>query len=147
VLALCFLVATACSLPEKTFCEISSDCLEGERCLVGVCRPTIHGAPASFDKVVTGNGYTCALGSDSAVYCWGANDFGNLGNGTYKPSTIPKPVDASADWLAVDANNFTTCGIRKDNSLWCWGLGTDGQLGDGLLTTEPRPVPVISDKP
>lgn len=36
--------------------------------------------------------HTCVLGNDSVVWCWGSNDFGQLGTGDTTPSAVPVRV-------------------------------------------------------
>ena len=66
--------------------------------------------------------YACALGSDSIVRCWGANDRGQLADGTYVDRSTPLPIKDITDATSIDAAGSRACVIRKDKSLWCWGL-------------------------
>ncbi len=66
--------------------------------------------------------YACALGSDSIVRCWGANDRGQLADGTYIDRSTPQPMKNIVDAIAIEAAGSRACVIRKDKSLWCWGL-------------------------
>jgi len=42
--------------------------------------PTAVNGGHAFRALVAGNRHTCGIGTDSLTYCWGANDFGQLGN-------------------------------------------------------------------
>ena len=103
--------------------------------------------PTTFTKIAAAGGFTCGLAGDGGVYCWGANYYGNLGDGTNAPHARPIQVGTATDWIDVDARTDVACGIRSDHSMWCWGFGTTGQLGDGMNMTEYAPTKVISDKP
>jgi len=59
--------------------------------------------------------------SDGTLWCWGANESGQLGDGTAKPSGTPVRVIEGKDWRDVAAGSDFTCGIRSDDTLWCWG--------------------------
>lgn len=104
-------------------------------------------APSSFKKIAAAGGFTCAVGTDGGLYCWGSNDFGQLGDGTYLPHARPVQVGTDTTWIDVDARFLKACGLKADHSVWCWGYGETGMLGDGQQKTENAPTMVISDKP
>ncbi len=95
--------------------------------------------------------FGCALGSDNALYCWGANQFGQLGVGSAAMETCtfvenffpcsPEPVQVSGTWSAVTVGREHVCAIDFDGALYCWGSNGDGQFGDG--TTESSNVPKL----
>lgn len=66
--------------------------------------------------------YACALGADSIVRCWGANERGQLADGTYIDRSTPQPIKNITDVISIEAAGSRACVIRKDKSLWCWGL-------------------------
>ncbi|MCH9685242.1 MAG: hypothetical protein K0V04_27650 [Deltaproteobacteria bacterium] len=75
-------------------------------------------------------GHACGLRSDDSLWCWGRNDFGQLGLGTDgEPQTTPMQVPGS--WSAVAAGAVHTCAIATDGTLWCWGRAGEGTLGIG----------------
>jgi alpha-tubulin suppressor-like RCC1 family protein len=74
------------------------------------------------------------------VRCWGANDDGQLGDGTFERKPQPTPVHALAGVIGVAAGVHTTCGRTDADLVWCWGDNHAGQLGDG--STHDRDVPV-----
>lgn len=79
----------------------------------------------------------CALMAGSgAVQCWGEDDDGELGDGSFSttPSLIPVGVmGASSGILAISAAGqaFSECAIATTNQAECWGGGLSGQLGAG----------------
>lgn len=93
-----------------------------------------------------GSGSVCAITTDGDLYCWGANDFGQLGSGVdgYLTSqTSPTRVGTDSDWLAVTGFSDTFCGIREGGSVWCWGAGGIGTIGDGDTALRNVPTRVI----
>lgn len=50
------------------------------------------GLPSAATQIVGGGYHTCTLLSDGSLYCWGRNDFGQLGHGDTNDSPTPVPV-------------------------------------------------------
>ncbi len=103
--------------------------------------------PGKFTKIAPSNAFTCALGSDGGIYCWGSNFVGQLGDGTTVPHAHPTQVGTATDWIDVATGIPMACGLKADHSMWCWGFGSSGELGDGRAMTEYSPTEVVSDKP
>ncbi|MCS6772918.1 MAG: hypothetical protein NZ693_02260 [Thermoflexales bacterium] len=89
--------------------------------------------------IATGNGHTCAL-RGAQLFCWGQNDYGQVGDGSLTNRPSPVPILSSVS--AVAANWYHTCAIRNGGA-YCWGRNQIGQLGDGTTITKTTPVAVI----
>ena len=81
-------------------------------------------------QLAAGEEHNCALLLDGSAACWGANGFGQLGNGeTSGPqtclggpcSTIPVPVTDAAGTSALAAGGAHTCSLLASGSVECWG--------------------------
>jgi len=83
----------------------------------------------SAQAVDGGDAHTCALLTDGRIACWGNNDDGQLGDGTFtsSPSAVIVDVIDNAETIAVGARH--SCAIRADKTLWCWGDNGNSQLG------------------
>jgi alpha-tubulin suppressor-like RCC1 family protein len=103
-------------------------------------RPAAAGDAADYVDVSVGAAFSCALNESGAIICWGANNTGQLGDGSTNTSTTPKPVaDMAMDFVALDAGTNHACAIRMGGELACWGTNNRGQVGDG--SNENRLVP------
>jgi alpha-tubulin suppressor-like RCC1 family protein len=74
--------------------------------------------------------HSCAIATDNALYCWGANEFGELG-GLPAKTTTPTPLDANRDWAQIATARHHSCGITMDGTVYCWGVNKWGELGAG----------------
>jgi alpha-tubulin suppressor-like RCC1 family protein len=53
---------------------------------------TVNGLPAGVAQLAFGADHGCARMDDGALYCWGSNKLGQLGDGTKESRLSPKRV-------------------------------------------------------
>jgi alpha-tubulin suppressor-like RCC1 family protein len=88
-------------------------------------------------QLVTGNNHTCVLLESGLIYCWGDNQYGqlgynridNLGDGEAVTSFGYVTLGDLATRVAAGGDH--TCAILQSGALRCWGRNTFGQLGRG----------------
>ena len=101
---------------------------------------TVHSCVLSGDLAC---GYmACDLPPARTVQCWGLNNYGELGNGTTKSSSVPVTVSGITNAVAVVAGSYHTCVVLNDGTLQCWGDNSYGELGNGTTTDISVPVTV-----
>lgn len=125
--------------------------------------------PSRVVAVSTGRRFGCALVEDAAqttrdlgaVYCWGANQHGQLGIGGFGDRSTPQrisfagllggsasdadPARRAHEVLALGDEH--ACALDADGAAWCWGDNFNGQIGDGTNTDRPTPVEVTGVPP
>ena len=86
--------------------------------------------------------HNAVLTTAGGIETWGANYYGQLGDGTTTGRTAPVAVSlpGGATAVAVSAGGAHTLALTSTGAVWAWGRNADGQLGDG--TTTDRDVPV-----
>lgn len=104
--------------------------------------------------VSAGIGHTCAVTRDGAVWCWGSNDSGQLGDGRafsaeWDPALDRRTAPVRVRGLTVPAVDVaaglsSTCALTVAGGVECWGDNYWGQLGDGV---GPMPEVKESDMP
>ena len=85
--------------------------------------------------------HVCAVTSTGIGYCWGANRYGQLGDGTTNDSAVPVSIAGGLTWETLSAGEGTTCGITTQHALYCWGRNDEGQLGIGAVDNGPHSAP------
>jgi hypothetical protein len=88
---------------------------------------------SSVTAVAAGYFHTCAVKNGGALYCWGINNYGQVGDGTTDtPKTTPVSIPSlTSSITAIAAGQFNTCAVRNGGGLFCWGRNDYGQVGDG----------------
>jgi alpha-tubulin suppressor-like RCC1 family protein len=107
-----------------------------------VTTPTTVLGGLSFFEVSAGQWHSCGIATSGAAYCWGANFYGQLGDGTTTDATAPVLVSGGLNWYAISAGYYTTCGITDAREVYCWGSGS--YLGDSYGADSPVPVIAVS---
>ena len=91
--------------------------------------------------ISAGHQFTCGLARDSTAWCWGANQYGQLGTppgaeqcrvdllATGACSQVPVAVSGGHHFAVLDAGSDHACGVKADGSVYCWGNNGTAQLG------------------
>ncbi|MEI7917847.1 MAG: prepilin-type N-terminal cleavage/methylation domain-containing protein [Candidatus Saccharibacteria bacterium] len=99
--------------------------------------------------VGTNYNFNCGIASDDKAYCWGNNDYGQLGNNSITTSRVPIPVNTSGVFsgktiTSIETGEAHTCAIASDNLVYCWGRNQLGALGNNSTVESHVPVAVTS---
>jgi alpha-tubulin suppressor-like RCC1 family protein len=104
---------------------------------------------SSVIEVDSGVEHVCARLADGSVKCWGANNYGQLGNNSTVESAKPVSVTGLPGAIDLGVGRNHACVIVTatllDTLIECWGLNLDGQLGNGTTVNSSTPVEVLTD--
>jgi regulator of chromosome condensation (RCC1) repeat-containing protein/Regulator of Chromosome Condensation (RCC1) repeat protein/Calx-beta domain-containing protein len=104
------------------------------------------GSAAALMVVCIGVAPARATSSPGAAWSWGANAYGELGNGTTSTGATKNPVQVKnlppGGVTAIVAGARHSLAIRCDGAVVAWGKNTSGELGNGLLKNSSTPVVV-----
>ena len=93
--------------------------------------------------IAASTSHTCAVTDAGALWCWGWNAFGQVGDGTNTNKHVPTPVSGLGSGVASVASGWAhTCARTTAGALLCWGRNDSGQLGDGTTIDRPTPTAV-----
>ena len=79
-------------------------------------------------------GHNCGI-NDGKLYCWGSDNYGEVGNGAATGDVdAPEQIGVLTGWTEIANGPGFSCGIES-GSLYCWGADTQGRLGNGTGTS------------
>jgi len=126
-----------------------------ETCHYGPARPCSKfpmkvSTTTKFTSIELGHLGACGVTGAGAAFCWGINQDGQLGNGTFDFAATPRAVSGGLAFADVAPGLYHACGITTGGDAYCWGDNKDGQLGSitptdcGASPCNPLPIRVAS---
>jgi alpha-tubulin suppressor-like RCC1 family protein len=104
--------------------------------------PVAVGGGLTFSSLSGGFDHTCGLTPAGAAYCWGRNNTGALGTGTFADSYFPGAVVGGLAFRSLSTGGDSSCGLTTGGLIYCWGGNYVGQLGNGSTINSAVPVKV-----
>lgn len=105
----------------------------------------VAGLPPIVDVDAQAN--ACAVDAARHVWCWGANEEGQLGDGTTESRPDPALVPDLEGAAHVVVGILESCALVESGDVWCWGQDSLGQLGQGWPAPSPGEPPRIATSP
>ncbi|MCB9592203.1 MAG: hypothetical protein H6719_05685 [Sandaracinaceae bacterium] len=102
---------------------------------------TLDEVPAFEGSICAGRGHTCLVTDDGRVACVGANDHGQLGDGSQREQHDWVWVSGLDDVTQVACAGDKSCAVGRDGEVRCWGDNRRGDLvpgGDETLDAPTR---------
>ncbi len=93
-----------------------------------------------WKQLAAGYYYTMGIKNDGTLWGWGANNYGQLGDGTTVDRTAPVQIGSDTHWQKVYTKFNHTLAIKTDGTLWGWGYNRFGQLGNGTTVDQHIPT-------
>lgn len=121
-------------------CARSSD--RRVRCWASPNAPVRAVEGVAADELVSGFDFTCVR-DGGAVWCWGDDAEGELGDGQSQIRATPVAVPGIDDAIDVHVTSTFSCVRRRGGAVSCWGAYRDASPGAADPT--PREVPQARD--
>ena len=102
----------------------------------------VNGLPAGIVSLSAGTFHVLALRNDGAVWAWGNDQDGELGDNGVGYKTSPVQVINLTGVKAIAARGDHSLALKTDGTVWAWGSNSSGQLGDGTHNNRRTPVQV-----
>jgi alpha-tubulin suppressor-like RCC1 family protein len=96
----------------------------------------------AFASISAGSSHSCAIDTGGVTWCFGSNDSGELGDGSFAERDSPAQISSAVEFAHLFAGDRVTCGLSGTGVAYCWGLNARGQVGDGTTLNKGTPVPV-----
>ena len=90
--------------------------------------------------VYAGDSTACATTTARLAYCWGANIFGNLGDGSPDDSSTPVQMAGITHVASMGMSVSGTCVVKQDGTVWCAGNADVGIIPgkSGVIRTATK---------
>lgn len=96
----------------------------------------------SFRAMSAGADHALALGTDGAVYAFGCNAYGQLGDGGNQSSATPLKLAGLDRIVAVVAGRGHSLALREDGTLYAWGNNAWGELARSDVGASGTPTAI-----
>jgi alpha-tubulin suppressor-like RCC1 family protein len=107
-----------------------------------ISTPTVVAGVSNAISVASGGSHTCAVLASGFVKCWGANDWGQLGDNSGEDKWSPTNVSGINNAITVAVGISHSCATLNTGSVKCWGRNDYGQIGDGTSVDASLPTAV-----
>jgi alpha-tubulin suppressor-like RCC1 family protein len=113
-----------------------------------VAEPVALSGSFQFTSIDAGENHTCAVDRSGSAFCWGYNEFGQIGDaGAFRPGlngpASPTSVLLLSGVVRISAGANHTCALDGSGRTWCWGRGAYGQLGIGTTIDHAVRQPLV----
>ena len=101
-------------------CDPDGACPDRYVCRDMRCVPTEPQPAACAAAVAAGDGHSCAIRKDGTAWCWGRNNFGQVGDGSTTDRTTPVQVMGTGlpKFSAIAGGDEHSCALGSDGSVW-----------------------------
>ena len=108
---------------------------------------TTIAAGSGVTQVTAGEMHTCALTNSGAVYCWGNNDYNQLGQAAASATdtmVATAVVGLPEAITKISAGFYHTCALGASGAVYCWGYNGTGANATGSVSDSSAPAEITN---
>jgi alpha-tubulin suppressor-like RCC1 family protein len=87
--------------------------------------------PSPATQVSAGSAHACALSRDDTLFCWGANEAGQVREDPGEAVEFPLPGPEGLRPRLLASGAESSCAVDRGGELWCWGRVAQALGGGG----------------
>jgi alpha-tubulin suppressor-like RCC1 family protein len=110
-------------------------------------RPIAVSGNIQFASLSVSQTHMCGVSVGGTWYCWGANYFGQLGDGTLTDRVAPIPVTDAQGYTSIVAGPDASCALTSGGDVHCWGWTGLGRRTRHLVPGGHRYVSIVPSAP
>ncbi|HEY9514302.1 MAG TPA: hypothetical protein VIQ74_01380 [Gemmatimonadaceae bacterium] len=96
-------------------------------------------------SIIAGGSYSCAIDEAGQTWCWGTNEMGEVGDGSFQTRLAPVAISPPSPFVRLAPGYRHACALDSAGRAYCWGFNATGQLGEGTTLRKGSPTPVATD--
>lgn len=106
---------------------------------------SVQSLSSSVRSLSLGESQSCALTVTNAAFCWGGNNFGEIGDSSTTQRWVATQVSGMGSGvMALSAGDSHSCAVLISGDVKCWGSDSSGQLGNGIEGSRTSPGTAVS---
>jgi alpha-tubulin suppressor-like RCC1 family protein len=100
--------------------------------------PVKIGIDTNWKSISSISEHNVALKTNGTLWVWGANQYGQLGNGDVEHNSLYAPTQIGTDtnWEVASASNEITMAKKINGTYWVCGANYVGEYGNGSILDE-----------
>lgn len=99
-------------------------------------------ALSNITSMSVGKTHSCVSNYSGEVFCWGTNDFGQIGHPPNSENNFTQKIPSEERFKKVLVGNSFSCALSFNKKLFCWGLNQYGKLGINSSANKHEPTEV-----
>lgn len=100
------------------------------------------GTATDWKEISSGSYFNLATKTNGTLWIWGANEYGQLGNGSFVDVLTPIQLGTLTNWKNISAGGYFSSATNNLDDVKLWGSNFRGQLGNNTTTNSNVPIQI-----